>query len=201
MQALRTPAQEAAEDIFFGQVVIVWARWFIIIAGMILILWTSSSVNELTKATLLIVPLIGINFFVHGRYLMEKPANKLLLIGLSLVDLALVTIILLTWTEQTGLQSNFFVFYYPMVMAFAFVFRPSMTVGYTAVALISYALVCIIVEPSLLINAAALEVLIIRLITLASMGGLATTYWRIQRKQRREIISQVGNLIQSSVSQ
>ncbi|MCP4421348.1 MAG: hypothetical protein GY805_32455 [Chloroflexi bacterium] len=194
MHTLRTPAQEAVEDIFFGQVVLVWARWFIIIAGTILILWTSNSVHELTKAILLILPLIGVNFFVHGRYLMEKPANKVLLISLSLVDLVLVTIIVLTWTEQTGLQSNFFIFYYPMVMAFAFVFRPSMTVGYTAVALISYVVICIVVEPSLLVNSVALENLIIRSITLASMGGLATTYWRIQRKQRREIMSQVGNL-------
>ena len=29
-----TKAQEAAEDIFFGQIAIIWARWFIILAGL-----------------------------------------------------------------------------------------------------------------------------------------------------------------------
>ncbi len=194
MQTLRSSAQAAAEDIFFGQVVIVWARWFIIGVGMILILWSSNSISELTTATLLVIPLIAINFFVHGRYLMERPANSLLLISLSLVDLILITIIILTWTDQTGLQSDFFIFYYPMVMAFAFVFRPKVTLMYTAVALISYTGACLLAEKAFINNPSELEHLVIRLITLASMGGLATTYWRIQRDQRHAVVNQVGNL-------
>ena len=33
MTEMRSAAQEAAEDIFFGQIVIIWARWFVIITG------------------------------------------------------------------------------------------------------------------------------------------------------------------------
>lgn len=185
MQELRSPAQEAAEDIFFGQLVIIWARWFVIIAGTVLILWSSSSVGELTMATLLIVPLIAINFFVHGRYLMEKPANRVMLIGLSLADLLIITVIVLIWQGQTGLQSHFFIFYYPVILAFAFVFPPKATVAYTFVALAAYAGACMLADFTFVRDSAELERLVVRLITLASMGGLATYFWRIQRDRRR----------------
>jgi len=36
MDIARTHAKEAAEDIFFGQVVIIWARWFLIAGGAVL---------------------------------------------------------------------------------------------------------------------------------------------------------------------
>ena len=39
--------QESAEDIFFGQIAIVWARWFFITAA-ILVLWTSETNGEMT---------------------------------------------------------------------------------------------------------------------------------------------------------
>jgi hypothetical protein len=191
MQELRSPAQEAAEDIFFGQLVIIWARWFVIIAGTVLILWSSSSVSELTVATLLIVPLIAINFFVHGRYLMEKPANRLMLIGLSLADLLIITIIVFVWQGETGLQSQFFIFYYPVILAFAFVFRPKVTVFYTFVALAAYTSACFLAQGSIS-NSVELERLVIRLITLATMGGLSTYFWRIQRERRRSSIGQNG---------
>ena len=39
MQTHRDRTQEEAEDLFFGQVVIIWARWFVIAAGTIYALW------------------------------------------------------------------------------------------------------------------------------------------------------------------
>ena len=192
MNDSRTLEQEAAEDIFFGQKVIIWARWFVITAGMILVLWSSSSVSQLTAATLLFIPLIAFNFFVHGRYLMERPVNRALLFVLSLVDLGIVTVITLTWQDQTGLDSHFFIFYYPVILAFAFVFTPRTTLVFTVTALVSYVVACLIEDPAFVSNSMELERLVIRLITLASMGGLATYFWRIQRDRRRSTLEQFG---------
>ena len=36
MSTVGTAEREAAEDVFFGQVVIIWARWFLIVAGAVL---------------------------------------------------------------------------------------------------------------------------------------------------------------------
>jgi hypothetical protein len=187
MRSARSPAQEQAEDIFFGQAVMIWARWFIILTGALLTLWTASTAAEITVNTLLIVVLMGMNFFLHGRYLMERPANRTLLIAISLVDLLIITTIVAVWQGQFGLQSHFFVFYYPIALTFAFVLPPRLTVAYTALALLAYAAVCLLSGSALIASATDMKLLVMRLITLAAMGGLGTYYWRIQRQRRRAL--------------
>ena len=190
MTQIRSAAQEAAEDIFFGQAVIIYARWFVILAGVIVVLWTSSDVAQLTLAVLMIVPLIAINFFVHGRYLVERPINQFLLLALSVIDLLIITLIVLVWQEPNGFESPYFILYYPIVLAVAFVFSIRISIGYTAFCLVLYSVASIfydvaVLESSLFTDMSQIELLFVRLITLAAVGGLAAFYWRIQRQRRR----------------
>lgn len=184
MQALRTPTQEAAEDIFFGQIVIIWARWFLIFTGIILILWTTSEASQLVRTILPILGLMVMNFFLHGRYLAEKPANQNLLLITSLLDLAIITIVVYFW-EPGGLENQFFIFYYPIVLAVSFVFPRPLAVGYTVLALVAYAGASAVADVSVLTDVVNQKLLIHRLVTIAAMGGLGTFYWRIQRDRRR----------------
>lgn len=186
MQNIKTPAQEAAEDIFFGQVVIIWARWFVILAAAISVLWVATTVQELTIAVLPIVALMAMNFYVHGRYLMERPVNPVFLSVISLLDLVVITAMVLVWPGRSGLDSPYFVFYYPITLAFAFVFPPSRTVLYTGAAIVAYTVASLIAHPSFLGDADQVNLLVMRIIPLAAMGGLGTFYWRIQRQRRRE---------------
>lgn len=185
MQATMTRNQEATEDIFFGQIVLIWARWFVIMGAGIYALWSANTVGQLTVAILLIALMMGINFFVHGRYLMERPINQYLLLALSFADLAVITLILMAWPGQKGLASFLFVLYYPMLTAFAFVFRPEFTAVYTIITLTAYIIACLMGGLHFMADSSQVELLIMRLITLASMGGLGTYYWRIQRERRR----------------
>ena len=184
MQAVRTAQQEAAEDIFFGQIVIIWARWFLIFAGIILILWSTTRAEDLVTGVLPIVALMAMNFFLHGRYLVEKPANRTLLVITSLIDLIIITLILLLW-PPSGLKNDFFIFYYPVVLAVAFVFPQRMSVIYTVLIVLAYAGVSLATDPAAFSIVDNQKVLVQRLITIAAMGGLGTFYWRIQRSRRR----------------
>jgi hypothetical protein len=179
--------REAAEDLFFGQIVIVWARWSIILAGAILTLWTATTAGELVAKIVPVVGLMAINFFLHGRYLMERPANRTLLAAVGAVDLALITAVVLTWPGHVGLESPFFVFYYPVLFAFALILPPLLSRAYTALALVAYAGACIAAGPGVLGDVGDLKTLVLRLVTLAAVGGLGTYYWRMLRKQRREV--------------
>ncbi len=181
MQSQRNTAQEKAEDIFFGQLVIIYARWFVIVAMVILALWSTSSVNQLVGAVIFIVPLVAINFFVHGRYLMEKPVNKMLLTILSVIDILVVTLLILLWPNDRGVLSQFYIFYYPFLLAFAFVSMARNSIIYTLFTLILYAAACFLNTSSLVFESLWLERLTIRLITMAAMGLLGAYYWRIQR--------------------
>lgn len=177
--------KEAIEDIFFGQIVIIWARWFVIAAGFIYALWQASDTSQLSMTILPLVIVMGVNFFVHGRFLMEKPINQNLLLGLSFIDLLVVTLVIFTGSNQVGIDSQSFIFYYPFLVAFAFVFPQTITAVYTLVALLAYLIVCLMLDPSLFLNGPILETLVMRLITMAAVGGLGTYYWRIQRERRQ----------------
>lgn len=188
MKETRSTLQEASEDIFFGQEVIIWARWFVIGTASLVLLWTSTSIAEILKAVIILLPLMIINFYVHGRYLMEKPVNQTLLFGLSIVDIVIVSLILLLWQEDNAFASPYYFFYYPIILAFAFVMPPRISVVFTILTLAVYAGLCFLDVPSILKYSLQIERLVIRLITLASMGGLGMFYWRIQRQRRREAL-------------
>ncbi len=184
MESQRNLAQETAEDIFFGQLVIIYARWFVIVAMVILALWSADTINQLVVAVLFIVPLMIINFFVHGRYLMEKPANKMLLTILSVVDVMVITLLILFWPGAKGIESQFYIFYYPLVLAFAFVSVARNSIVYTIFTLVLYAVICFFFS-NFAIDSLWLERLTIRVITIGAMGVLGAYYWRIQRNRLR----------------
>jgi len=154
----------------------IWARLFLIVAGAIF-LWTADRSTQLALGVVPIVALISINFYLHGRYLLERPSNPKLITAASLFDVALISVIVLLWgsgTGATGLGSPFFVFYYPVLLAFAFVMPRRATAG-------TYAAICFGGVASL----TSAKVLALRLATMVAMGGLGTFYWRIQRDRRR----------------
>ncbi len=189
MNNLRTSEQEAAEDIFFGQLVIIYARWFVVVAMTILVLWSSETLNQMTIGIALVVPLIALNFFVHGRYLMEKPANRLLLIVLGIIDAAVITLIIAYWPGANGVHSQFYVFYYPIILAFAFVFTGRLSLIYSLFVLLLYSVTCILLTPAFITETAEIERLVIRLVTIGATGMLGAYYYRIQRRRRRQLQS------------
>ena len=190
---VRRLEQEASEDIFFGQVVMIWARWFLIAAGTIFFLWTAQKSSQIALGVLPIVALIVLNFYLHGRYLLERPSNVLQITVASTIDVGLVSAIVLMWHSSvaaplTGLASPFFVFYYPVLLAFAFVMPRRLTLIFTALVAAVYAAICL---PELT-SITSVKVLILRLATLSAMGGIGTFYWRIQRSRRHaglEVVS------------
>ena len=150
---------------------------------MVLVLLAASSINELVVGIIPVVALMALNFYLHGRHLAQQPVNPGLIALTGLMDIAVITVAIVIWpdADQRGLASPFFVMYYPVVLAFAFVMQPRFTLGHTLATLGAYA------GASALASGAAfdLETLVARLVTLGAMGGLGTYYWRIQRDRRR----------------
>ena len=198
MQGNRITAQEAAEDIFFGQVVMNWARWFIIGAAAIVILGTAERETDLVAGIWPVVGLMVINFYLHLRRSAERPANPGLITLGSLLDLGVVTgavYVGLGAGLGDGIQSPFFVAYYPVVLAFAFVMPTQRSIAYTLLALGAFTAACVAADGSaLLTSSTALESLAARLITIAATGGLGAYFWRIQRRRRRDAARSVADV-------
>lgn len=182
---------EAAEDIFFGQVVINWARWFVIAAGVAMVMILTETPNELAIGIIPIVGLMVVNFYLHGRRLAQQPANKNLIAVSSILDLALITTVVGIGTNNSmiGLDSQFYVAYFPVIAAFGFVMPRKASLLYTLVAMAAYAAVCLTVNSRVIndsgIEWVQMESVITRLIVMGAVGGLASYFWRVQRDRRR----------------
>ena len=135
MQEMRSPAKEAAEDIFFGQLVVIVARWFLILAATILVLWNATMEIQLIRSIIPIIALMAMNFYLHGRYLMERPANQTLIQMASVLDLVIITVLVLFDPSGGGFASQLFVLYFPVLIAFGFVFPRQQTTVYTLIAM------------------------------------------------------------------
>ena len=193
LTAVRRLEQEATEDVFFGQVVMIWARWFLIAAGTIFFLWTAQTSTQVALGVVPILALMLLNCYLHGRYLLERPSNVLLITAASTIDVTLISAIVLLWQGTTmpgltGLGSPFFVFYYPVLLAFAFVVPRRLALVFTASTAAVYTAICL---PDLT-SITTVKVLVLRLATMAAMGGIGTFYWRIQRSRRHEGLGAAG---------
>jgi len=87
---------------------------------------------------------MGMNFFSHARYLTGKPINKSLLLLANLVDIGVITVLVAFWSDQTGLNSNFYILYYPVLFAWALVFSPSITSLFSLITLTAYCATCLL---------------------------------------------------------
>jgi len=176
---VRTTKQAEQEDLFFGQDVILWARWSVIVAGTVLVLWTSTDVALLTRTMPFFLVLMAVNFFLHGRYVMGSPLNRTAVTAASAVDLILITAIVVFWPGTPGLTNQFFVLYFPVVFAFALVFKRKVEATYTAIACVAYAAACVVTGT--VHSEGDFKILVMRLIVMAALGFLGNYYFRIQR--------------------
>ena len=179
-------AREAAEDVFFGQVVMIWARWAVIAAAAVVFLWSTGDVSSLTLRVLLLAGMMALNFFLHGRYLVERPANRALICLASVADVVLVAVAVALLGCFT---SQLFVLLYPVLFAFALVFPPRFTAGLGVIAAGLY--VAAVAYPSLgwAGDVQLVKTLLVRLLALGAVAGLGTYYWRIQRDRRRAALA------------
>lgn len=140
-------ARDAAQDVFFGQLTLIWARWFFIVGTTVVALWGVQTVAEMTLAIFLVAALMATNFYVHGRYMMEKPANRLVLGGISLFDMVIVLALVMGWIGAEGLRSEYHLFVYPLLFAVALVFSPLSSISFVLLTVILYAALCIALDP------------------------------------------------------
>ena len=181
VREVRTTKQAEQEDLFFGQSVILWARWSVIVAGIVLVLWTSTNVALLTQTMPFFLVLMAVNFFLHGRYVMGSPLNRTAVTVASAVDLILITAIIVLWPGAHGLHNQFFVLYFPVVFAFALVFTRKIEAAYTVLAIAMYVGACLLTGSVPFDLGSDDKVLVMRVIVIAAMGFLGNYYFRIQR--------------------
>src|SRR5918911_847334 len=98
-----------------GQIVIVSARWILVLTALLLALWgpAASDLNRLRLTLPVLLALAVGNFYLHAQILMRRPVPDPLLYGASAADLVVVTVLTAAFG---GLDAAMFVFYYPALL-------------------------------------------------------------------------------------
>lgn len=188
-----TTSEEQIDDIFYGQIALIGARWFLIAGGLLLTLWGAKDVGEIQGRIYPLIFLIAMNFYLHGRYLMERPAGRHLIYLATLADLLIISLVILVGIPggRFGVENPFFIFYYPTLLSFTLVFAREISFSGMVLTCLLYGGVCLLQG----LGPDGDVTLLVRLVTLVTTGLVGTLYWRIQRERRRAAQQARGALL------
>ena len=168
---------EGADDLTYGQGVIIAARWILVAAGLMLAFWNQDDIGQLRFQIVLVLGLSVANFYLHSQVLMRKPSVPAVVLGASAADIAVISLIVVT---QGGFASNLYVFYFPALLALSVTFRTEATIAFAAVTVAIYAAIA---SPAIVADDG--QVLVTRLLILAAVALCGNMYWRIERDRRQ----------------
>jgi hypothetical protein len=176
---IRPHQAEAQADLDHGRVVIIMARWLLIVVGLfLLILKPTSDLAELRLQIALILLLGLVNFFLHAQMLRRRPVSRIVAYGASLFDLVVVTILVLSQHSD----SPTFVLYFPALVALSVAFEPLVAFGFTLANAGFYGVIAAHEMPAA-IDAA--PIVLTRVLMLAAVAFCAGVYWYLERNRRR----------------
>ena len=171
---------EAADDLAYGQVVIIAARWILAVAGLLLALWNPGSVGELRIQILVILILAVTNFYLHAQVLRRRPVLDTVAYGASAADIAIITLLIMA---NGGFGSDLYIFYFPAILAFSVAFPTTMTLMFAGGAMGAYAAVSLFSMD--VARDSDLQALATRLLMLAAVAVCGNMYWRIEGNRRQ----------------
>ncbi len=175
-QGLFGGGAESTDDLAYGQVVIIAARWVLIVAGLVLALWITDDTSNLAVQLVVILGLAVGNFYLHSQVLQRRPAMSAVVYAASAGDLTVISLLV---GMGGGLESGLFVFYFPAILALSVAFHPRVTAFFAGTTILVYG----VIGASTLSGASG-EVLVTRLIMLAAVAVCGSIYWQIERSRR-----------------
>lgn len=172
------PLSAAKDDMAYGQIVIVTARWIFIFAGFLLTLWNPGELWKVQTVLGLVLLLAAANFYLHSQLLMHRPLVQQAAYLTSLADMVVISVLV---AALGGMASDMYVFYFPAILAFSVAFRPAVTLALSGGTIVAYALIGLITS-----NATALDLQTVfaRILMMAAVAVCGSVYWSVERKRR-----------------
>src|SRR6202521_665689 len=169
-----------AEDLAYGQTVLVWARWILIGTGLLLSFWAPTDLTMLQVQLAAIIALAFGNFYLHVQLLRGHPALDAVVYGASLGDICVVTPLVLV---QGGYASPVFIFYFAAIVGISVAFPTFMTAGYTAIVVGIYGIICLATAP-----ADGHPAVFTRLLMIAAVAVCGNLFARHEQQRRADAI-------------
>jgi hypothetical protein len=183
-----------SEDLFYGQAVIVWARWILIATGLVLSFWDPASLSILQIQLAAIIALAFGNFYLHVQLLRGHPAIDRVVYAASAADLVVVTTLVIA---QGGYSSPVFVFYFAAVLGLSVAFPAILTALYTSAVVVVYGIVCLVTSDGSVSEVSAVFTRLLMIAAIAVCGALfarSESHRRADAIRMNEGTSSDGNL-------
>lgn len=176
----KRPEPRLADHLADGQIVIIGARWLLVLAGLLLTLWSPGpdAMHDIRLRVPVLLLLAGGNFYLHAQLLMRRPVAPSLVYVVSAADMVVITLLLLS---QGGFDAPLYIFYFPALLALSVAFSTPMVIGFTGIMLGMYATISL---PGALNSADGLPVLIMRLLMLVAVAVCGQLYSRVEARRR-----------------
>ena len=168
----------STDDLAHGQVVIVAARWILVVAGLVLTLWNPASMGDLRVSIVLILGLAVANFFLHTQVLMGRPASATVVYVASAADIAVISLVLIV---GGGFNTIPYVFYFPALLALSVAFPTRVTAIFAGAAIAAYALISVLTA-----GGSDSATVLSQMLMLAAVAVCGNVYWRIEGDRRRD---------------
>lgn len=170
-----------------GQMVIIIARFVLIVASLILIMVDARSTKTVspmvTRIEIMIVLLLAVsNFYLVSQVLTKRKTMSIVLYGVSLADLGVIS---LSVIMQHGFTSGSYIFYFPAMLMFALAFPALELYLFLGGTICLYGFISIVSMPTL----DSLETLFIRLLMLTAIAVCGNHFAQIERNRRSVILS------------
>src|ERR1041384_3858341 len=92
------------------QSVIVYARWLLVLAGLLVTVWNPDGLGQLRLQIGVVLVVAIANFITHAQLLRKRPTIHAVAFAASVGDLLMISLLVLA---QGGFASTTFVFFFP----------------------------------------------------------------------------------------
>ena len=171
-------SRRAVDDLTHGQIVIIVARWILVMAGLLLAMWNPASLTELRVEIFVLLSLAVVNFYLHTQLVVKRISRPAVVYLASALDLTVVTLLILV---QGGYDSTLHIFYFPAVLGYAVAFPRLLTAIYTAGAAAAYGLIGL----STAVGVTEVQDVVIRVLMLVAVAACGSVYLGVESNRRR----------------
>jgi hypothetical protein len=185
-----TPANSVADS----QMIIIVARWVLVLSGLFLTLCDTQSVSMNTiRFEIMVILLLAVsNFYLVAQVLAKRPTLDTVIYGMGIADIAVITLIIIA---QQGFASNVYTFYFPAMLAFSVVFPTVELYVFLGATLGAYGFIGLLT----LQTTDDFQTLIIRLLMLTAVAVCGNYFARIERNRHKtalqnQLVIEAGSL-------
>lgn len=177
-----------------GQMVIIIARFVLVLVSMFLILADTESVSfNVIRFEIMVVLLLAVsNFALVAQVLTKRKTMDMVLYAMSLADLAVISIVIIV---QGGFQSDVYIFYFPAMLAFALAFPMLELYMFLGGTVCLYGFISMVTMESV----DDIQTLLVRILMLTAVAGCANYFAQIERNRRNVILR--NHFVAQQVSQ